>query len=490
MSRRSFPLAFLMLLLISVRAFLVFGTPQDSVDEVTEITRSLAPALADHDQVGNLFSLEERMDYYEVPGISIAVIEGGEIDWAKGFGKINSADHTPVSDTTLFQAASISKPVAATAALQFIQDGLLSLDSDINEYLKNWKLSWNTQNREQPVTLRHILSHTGGLSVHGFPGYAADTPTPELNEILDGTGPTNTQPVQVVIPPELIEQYSGGGYLIMQQILIDASGSDFDKLLDENVLKPAGMCYSSFDQSFPESDNNIAAHGHIKGAPVRGNYHRYPEKAAAGLWTTPSDLARWIIALRNSNSGSSPALLDASTVEVMMTPYLGRFGLGVQLEGNDDLARFRHSGTNHGYQADMVGYLHHGKGAVVMTNADTGSMLIREVIHRIADYYDWPGYPQLEQQYYTTLSTDVLENYTGSYRLPQGALLDVVLKNDQLHLQLPGAEAYAMYAAEEDRFFSPFINLNNIVFIRSNGEISEMRIDSGGERIPLEKIDD
>ncbi len=455
------------------------------------VTDSITPALAYEKELDRSFTLKERMAFYNVPGISIAVINEGEIVWAEGFGNLNNTGDHPVTDSTLFQAASISKPVAATVALQMVHEGLIDLDADINTYLDSWRLDWNDDNSKNPVSLRHLLSHTGGLTVHGFPGYPVGTNLPELTEILDGSGNSNTQRVEVQFEPGSTIQYSGGGYTIMQQMMMDISGHPFPKIMEDNLLSPLGMKNSSYDQQFPNSRDRSFATAHIMGEPVTGNYHTYPEKAAAGLWTTPKDLAQWILSLQNGLNNNPVSPVDSTVVADMITRQIAGYGLGPQIQGSDTSLRFRHAGSNHGYQADMVGYANKGKGAVVMTNSDTGSRLINEVIQRIADYYDWPDYPDIRQTGYISMSSEQLESFTGTYRLPHqpGIDIEITLQNDQLYLNHPQTGPQPLFAKDEEEFFAPFIQLNHIKFIESGGAVEEMRIGPSGRQEVLQKVD-
>lgn len=455
------------------------------------VTDSIAPALASEHELGRPFTLKERMAFYNVPGVSIAVINDGEIVWAEGFGNINNTGDGPVTDSTLFQAASTSKPVAATVALQMVHEGLMDLNTDINKYLNSWHLDWNDQNPDNPVTLRHLLSHTGGLNVHGFPGYPAGANLPELTDILDGSRNSNTQRVEVQLEPGSTVQYSGGGYTIMQQMMMDIFGHPFPKIMDDNLLSPLGMKNSSYDQQFPSSRDRSFATAHIMGEPVTGDYHTYPEKAAAGLWTTPKDLAEWILSLQNGLHNPPDTPVDSTVVADMITRQIAGYGLGPQIEGNDSSLRFRHAGSNPGYQADMIGYVGEGKGAVVMTNSDTGSRLISEIIHRIAEYYDWPGYPEIRQTGYVSMSSEQLESLTGTYRLPHqsGIDIEITLQDDQLYLNHPQTGPQPLFAKDEEEFFAPFIRLNHIMFIESAGVVEEMRIGPSGRQEVLEKVD-
>lgn len=250
------------------------------------------------------WTLAERMAFHNVPGVSIAVIKDGKIAWAKGYGVLESGREALIDPDTIFQAGSISKPTAVIAALRMVEQGKLSLDAPVNDFLKSWKVPENEFTKKQAVTLRQIMSHGAGLTVHGFPGYAAGAPVPTVPQILDGAPPANTAAVRVDKLPGESWRYSGGGTTIMQLAMTDVSGQDFPALTDELVLKPAGMARSSYVNPLPETNRTNAATAHRRdGGVVPGHSHTYPEMAAAGLWTTPSDLARLALSVVASAKG-------------------------------------------------------------------------------------------------------------------------------------------------------------------------------------------
>ncbi|MFA9454179.1 MAG: serine hydrolase domain-containing protein, partial [Candidatus Aminicenantaceae bacterium] len=294
-------------------------------------------------------ALADRMEAYRVPGISIAVFRDFQVEWAKGYGVLSKEGGEPVTPTTLFQAASISKPVAATAALSLVQEGRLDLDEDINQKLKSWAVPDNDFTAEKKVTLRRILSHTAGLTVHGFPGYARDRDIPALVQILDGEKPANTAPIRVDITPGSLWRYSGGGYTVMQQLLIDVLNKPFSEILRERVLLPAGMVDSTYEQPLPESRYAQASRAHLRnGKLVKGEWHTYPEMAAAGLWTTPTDLSRFALSLIQAYHGRSQVPLSQDTVREMLTEVDDGYGLGFGVTGEGEVLRFSHGGSNSG----------------------------------------------------------------------------------------------------------------------------------------------
>ena len=262
----------------------------------------------------------------------------------------------PVTADTMFQAGSISKPLAAMAALRRVQEGRLSLDADVNTYLTSWKFPADPVAMGKSITLRELLTHTAGTTVHGFPGYATDEPVPTLLQVLNGEKPANTPAIRSEAAPGVHWKYSGGGYTIMQQVLIDTSKQPFPKLLRDSVLAPIGMRHSTYEQPLPRALQDFAATPYrADGKPVDGGAHTYPEMAAAGLWTTPSDLARYAIEVEQSLAGKANHVLSIEMTRQMLTPGIGRWGLGLEIGGTDSNPYFSHGGANERFQEFLRG---------------------------------------------------------------------------------------------------------------------------------------
>ncbi len=275
-----------------------------------------------------------------------------------------------------------------------MEAGQLSLDADVNTYLTSWKVPANEYIREQPVTLRTILSHTAGFTVHGFPGYASGTKVPTLVQVLNGAPPANTPAIRVDTKPGSEWRYSGGGYTVMQQMVLDVTHSAFPSYMTDAVLKPLGMLESSYQQPMPLKQEASAATGYYPdGSPVKGKWHIYPEMAAAGLWTTPSDLAQFAIGVQRSLSGASNMVVAMKTTELMLTEVKSGDGLGLFLAGVGSAKRFSHDGRDEGFDASMVAYASTGQGAVIMVNANVNGPFIARVMEIIAAQYKWPEYP-------------------------------------------------------------------------------------------------
>ena len=448
---------------------------------IERVESGLRPAIMLEAEPAERLSLADRMKFYKVPGVSVAVIDNGTIAWARGYGVQEAGKEKSVTTSTLFQAASISKPVAAVVALQLVEQGSLGLDEDINLKLRSWKLPENEFTRDRKVSLRLLLSHRAGLTDYaGFRGAAANQPLPILREILE-TGNWTPAPIRVGFLPGSRFAYSGGGYCLMEQLLEDVSGKPFPMLAQEVVLKPLEMNSSSFDQDLSPERRLRAAIGHqFNGKKLPRNWNLYPATSAAGMWTTPSDLARFAIELQKLKTGDRQSILRPATVTEMLStqgPEDDRdskviaireeiaeqqqpsWGLGVGLIGRP-ATRFFHSGSNPGYQCEMQAYLHGGQGAVIMTNGDQGWRLARELLWAIAREYKWPQYPyRPEIRNVASLPQAELERFAGRYRIslsqPTEWTLNITLDGDRLSAQILGyAEKVSLYPQSSDVCFT------------------------------------
>ena len=334
-------------------------------------------------------SLQEVMALYKVPGLSMAIVDGYRITKAKAYGIADAASGTPVTDKTLFQAGSISKPVAAAAALYLVERGALALDEDVNVKLKSWKVPESEYTKSEKVTLRRLMSHSAGLTVHGFPGYDVEEPLPTLVQILDGEKPANTAPIRVDIVPGTKTRYSGGGVTVEQLLLMDVTGKPFPELMRETVLERIGMTDSNYAQPLPPTWAERTATGtRADGKHVHGRWHIYPEMAAAGLWTTATDLAKFAIEIAQSKRGEANHVLSTKMTSEMLTPVLDEAGLGFFLS-KENPGEFGHGGADEGFQALLTMNWETGKGLVVMANSDRGIAVAALVRQAVAREYGW-----------------------------------------------------------------------------------------------------
>jgi CubicO group peptidase (beta-lactamase class C family) len=434
----------------------------NSIDRqrIQRIENGLLPAIMVKGQDAQGMNLQERMKHYKVPGVSIAFFSGGQILWSRAYGYADVAKMTPITPETLFQAASISKPISTLAMLRLVQAGKLKLDEDVNVKLKSWKVPDNEFTKEQKVTLRRIVSHSAGLTVHGFGGYRPDEPLPRIGQILDGQMPANSKAVRVDAVPGSRWSYSGGGYTVMQLLLTDVTGKSFPDLLNEEVLRPIGMSHSTYALPLPNILRRSAATAYSgDGKPIAGDFHVYPELAAAGLWTTPSDLARAAIEIENDYAGTSNKFLSKDMAHQMLTHQKDDWGLGVALSGNGHPLRFAHGGSNEGFKCDLQAYVGTGQGIVVMTNADGGSALIGEIERAVAQEYGWPDFKP-EQKATVPVDPAKLSAYGGAYLLaiPDAAepKVHLTVKDGRLFLQADplGPEPVEMLAESETQFFA------------------------------------
>ncbi len=369
------------------------GGGDPSAARIDRVVAGLEPAVTVEGRPAVRYRLAERMAKFNVPGVSIAVADSGRIVWARGFGLKEAGTSDSVTPGTLFQAASISKPVAATGMLRLVQEGKLALDTDVNTYLRSWKLPGNRFTAKDTVTLRRIVSHNAGLTVHGFPGYAVTDSIPTVPQILDGVKPANTAAVRVDTFPGAIWRYSGGGVTIEQLVMTDVTGEPFPALMKRLVLDPAGMTSSTYQQPLPEDRRSEAATGYRPdGTMIEGHWHVYPEMAAAGLWTTPTDLLKWSFAITAAKDGAPGGILSKPIATEMLTVQKAPTGLGPFLEGSGRGFNFGHGGANEGFRCQVIYFPETGQGAAIMTNGDAGSNVAQEVLYAIGAEYGWPDY--------------------------------------------------------------------------------------------------
>lgn len=346
--------------------------------------------------------LDELMSKSQIPGMSIAVVRDFKIACAKGYGVTKQGGHAAVTPTTLFLAGSISKPVAAVGALFLVQEGKLSMDKDVNQKLRSWKVRENEFTRARAVSLGLLLDHTGGFTGGDFfPGYAAGTPLPSLRQILDGERPAVNAPMRVEYVPGSRWKYSGDGYLVVQQLLMDVSAKSFPDLMRDAIFDKLGMHDSTYEEPLPAAKAASAAAGTLRdGTPVASGWHVNPEMAAGGLWSTPSDLARLAIDLAQSAHGEGGRVLSQAMALDMLDAHwrdgvINLFGP----PGDPDAMgygffvgrghRFGHIGGNVGYQATLLMFGDSGNGIVIMTNSDVGLNAGNPLLNRIAEVFGW-----------------------------------------------------------------------------------------------------
>ncbi len=475
-----------MILVLADRVVVAEDSP-DVAKRIAAVENGLLPSVRIKGRtIGG--KIAERMAHHHVPGVSVAVINDYRIEWAKGYGLADTEAGTPVTTDTLFQAGSVSKPVAAMAAVKLVQDGLLDLDRNVNDQLKSWKVPDNKYTAEHAVDLRGLLSHTAGMTVHGFPGYKVDEPLPSLPDILDGKSPANTAPVRVNKAPGSGFRYAGGGTTVMQQLVIDVTGRPFSEVVRELVLEPLGMAASSYEQPLDEQSQTRAASAHrADGKPIAGRWHVYPEMAAAGLWTTASDVARYVIELQLGHEDKSAKVLKHEMIEQVLTPQGGGpVGLGPFLHHEGQRHEFSHGGRNDGFTCQFVGLLDRGQGVVVMTNSDNGNRVVDEVTNAIAEVYGWPEYLSPAREA-LTLDEKTLDSFTGKYKQPVGTF-NLTRDGQRLVAKAPVGGELEFYFDTPTTFFTDQPSVKGRFVADEQGQVTEIVLTQGGREMHVKRV--
>lgn len=466
------------------------GHDEDEIESrIKRVINGLLPEGNAPKQWGPKAALKDRMAYYHTPGVSIAVVHRGRIEWARGFGVKEWGKSNPVNEETRFQAGSISKPIFAMAVMKLVQEGQLELDEDVNRYLKSWKVPANGSWQPR-ITLRQLLSHTAGLTVHGFPGYSRTDPLPSVVDILNGRAPANTRPVFVDILPGSRFRYSGGGTTVAQQLVVDVLGRPFPKLMQELVTAPLDMNFSTYEQPLSDGWAGGAASGHpMRNRPVEGGWYIYPEMAAAGLWTTPSDLARAGIEVQRALKGESKRVLDKDKAVAMLTPGIDpTMGIGFFLFGKGKSARFGHTGVDEGFDAMMTFYKEGGMGAVVMLNSYEGFPLMGEIERAIAREYQWPDYfPDETPEETATLTPETLDRYVGSYATKSKLNISIAQEGGALLLKFADQPAFELTAQSETKFSTTAVNAKATFEKDDAGKVRRLILEQDGAPMTAER---
>ena len=475
----NYPLARI-LIIIGLFSGRVWGTEEGTVDpRIHSVEFGLLPLASTKEHMGETVGIRERMRDFGTPGLSVAVIEGGRLAWAHGYGIADSKSHHPVTAETLFQAASISKPLTALGVLALVANGKLNLDQDVNQYLKSWKVPENEFTQTHKVTLRLLLSHTAGVADVDFPDLGRNDPLPTLVQILNGKPPAKNKPITIDAVPGSQHRYSRGGYDITQQLLMDVGALPFEDFMQTTVLDPLGMTHSSFRQPLPPVLLRLAATPHLAGGSRILAEFRTAEMAMAGLWSTPSDLAQYLISIQETLSGANDGLIGRQLTKDMLTPQKGYHGLGPVISGEGETVRFGHDGFNEGFISSMVGYEKFGQGAVVMANSGFSFVLIKEVLDSIARAYKWQNYgstnmqppdASLPQQEVIRVPQAIIKASIGQYRLDDEDTFRIFEKKRRLFIDWPGEGEAEIFATPSGRMFCASLPFGSpwLTFVRAN----------------------
>ena len=389
------------------------------------------------------WSIEERMKHYGIPGVSIAVIHNGEIAWTKGYGVMETESQTPVTAQTLFQASALSIPVTAYGALRLVEQDKVTLDENINSYLKSWKVPENEFTKEKKVTIRNLLNHSAGIyPIFLNGGYRINEKTPTLIETLNGVFPAKNEPVTVNKEPDESVRFAYSSYVPIQQMMLDIEGRTFPEIMHELVLQPLEMNNSTFNQSLTTEQLTKVATGYLQdGSMVKGRSYISPAMAISGLWTTAEDYAKFITNIQQTLKGKRTKGLSKDLTELMGTPFgvqnsgwpasSATHGLGFQLQNRNNEIYLRHHGWNTGFQATIMAHRDKGYGVVVMTNSNFPAFNA-EVIRSVALTYDWDGFVPVYKK--IEIEQSLVDEITGRY-MSNGRVREVFQKENQLFIK-------------------------------------------------------
>ncbi|WP_087017188.1 serine hydrolase domain-containing protein [Thaumasiovibrio subtropicus] len=427
-----------------------------------------------------IFNIEARMAHHKVPGVSIAIIDNGELVFAKGYGVKSVESQEPVDIDTLFQAASLSKPLAAVIALQQVERTELDLYDSADQIITYW--GRNTLNDQ--VNIANLISHTAGYGNPEYLGYApqqGDDPLghmPDLMGSLKGEG--ISAPVHIDDRKQGNWEYSGAGYTVLQHVLEEKTQKGFAELAQENLLTPLKMKDSTFNQRRVATEFENLAHAHINGEEAQGGWHAFPELAAAGLWTTASDYAKFIIAVQQSAAGENDAFLSRQMALQLLRKVNLFAGHGVMVQHSGKRKFFHHGGINYGMESYFAGYEKLGKGAVVLTNGNQGHILALEILHSIAEEYEWPSF-NIQQLEVDRVAAEKLRTYAGHYQYQNGETMTVSELDGVLYVNRSEHQRYPVYPNGDDAFIHIQDN-SNYVFKKDNtGKIVGLQSSLNGD---------
>jgi CubicO group peptidase (beta-lactamase class C family) len=438
------------------------------------------------------WNIYDRMKELNINGASIAVIHNYKIEWVKSYGWADTAEKKPVTNQTLFQSASIGKSVNGFGYMKLLQNKIVDFSIDINTYLESWKFHYDTASHGKKINLAQILSHTAGLSVHGFDGYKWNAPTPTLKQILDGEKPANNPAVRSEFEPGLKFKYSGGGYEISELLLEDITHTSYESFIKKNIFKPLKMYNSTYE--IKPIEKNCATAYRYDGKEIGCKYHLYPEKACgAALWTTATDLAKFVLEIQLSLKGHSNKVLSKETTELMLTPYLKSsnygFGFFIRKKGNDFY--FEHSGLNEGFSSQYYGSMKNGKGVIVLVNSDNTEFK-DELVNSVATVYGWEKFYDFASKKIIGVADTITDKYVGKYKFENANTGPTIAKeNGVLYLIDPNSPTkWKIYFTSEKEFFMLAAKwANQQFFIDENGKVKGFYILGDNYKTTVNKIE-
>jgi CubicO group peptidase (beta-lactamase class C family) len=433
-------------------------------------------------------NIKERMAFYKVKGATIAVIHNYKLEWVKGYGWADDSLKLPVTTATLFQVGSISKSLNGMGVLKLVQERKLDLYVDINNYLTSWKFPYDSVSQNKKITMANLLSHTGGLNMGGFSGYKPGKPLPTLPQILDGLKPAISQPIRSIYAPGLKHEYSTGGTMVAQQVVMDITHQPYDKYMDDAIFKPLGMTSTTFTQPVKVSRALLATGYNKEGRQISGKNNIFPEQAGAGLWTNTSDLSKFIIEVQLALQGKSHKVINQQTATLMLTPYLNReAALGVFVVDFGGEKYFLHNGGVPGTTTRYFGSVQGGNGIIVFINSDNATFM-DEVVNSVASVYQFKGLNQSRTKQIVVVTDDVLQSYTGKYQIGPQRAITITKVNSQLYAEPSSSAQMAIYPQSQTKFFVKGIPVE-IEFVKNvNGIVTKIIAYEGGRATDVKKV--
>ena len=438
-------------------------------------------------------NINQSLKENKIPGASVAVVNKRRIEWSKAYGVTEAGSSIAVTTETLFQCASIGKMITAVAALKLVEDDKIDLDEDVNNKLQHWKIKENENTETQKVTLRHLLSHSAGLTDdYGFLGYDPKDEIPTLLQILNSEPLANTKKaLDIGTIPGKVERYSGGGYLIIQLLIEDISGFSYADYVQQHVFDPLDMTHSTYNYQPDKNLKASLAAGHLSSGKSLKNkkYNIYPEKGAAGPWTTAEDLAKFIIGIQKAQNDDSNSILSSELTQEFLTVQINNKGLGTNLKGIEKPEAFWHAGQNLGYTALFYGLIERGNGAVILLNSDGGEQLMQEFRTSVADEYGWPVVRSYQSM---VIPIELQDEYIGKYiNSDQSKNLSIEQKKGSLFVKSSGSKkGHQLYRIGNNRYtFKNSQDYYRLSFDFQDGKSTLVYSESIGKTVLLKKTE-
>ncbi len=435
-------------------------SPKESVERKVELESGIRGQVKFLGESENFSSITNKMSEYNIPALSLAVINQGKIDWAEIYQNANFSEAQKLDCMSIFQAASLSKPVTFLAAVRMHSAGEIDLDKNIQNYLKDFVIPQGKQSAENPVTFRNIFSHTSGIISGGYQGYAKNLDMPSDLDILRGNAGVNSPAIDVITPPNETLAYSGGGYTLAELAFQDIYNDEFSNIMKKWILEPAEMKYSEFTQPLLASKTNQIAKGYTQSGDVlEGGWRNHPEQAAAGLWSNSIDMAKFLIEIYNAYQGKS-SIFTQSDIKLILSQERDGHVYGFLLNRSDDAISITHYGGNAGYRTGMTINLTSGNGLVYLMNSDNGGALGNELLLSASQVYNWQHFKQISVQR-KKVSSEVLKGLSGEYKWNNQINLSITFdeKNNLISLYFPNGDEYKLIAIAGDNL--EFIYPNN-----------------------------